>query len=40
MSMAHARVDIAGWVDDYDGERRDSSLDYETRAAFAVKLHK
>ncbi|MBE5075130.1 IS3 family transposase [Erythrobacteraceae bacterium E2-1 Yellow Sea] len=40
MSMAHARVEIATWVDDYNRERPHSSLDYETPAAFAAKLDK
>ncbi|WP_390474766.1 IS3 family transposase [Altererythrobacter sp. MTPC7] len=40
MSMAHARVEIAAWVDDYNRERPHSSLGYETPAAFAAKLDK
>lgn len=40
LSMAHARVEIAAWVDDYNRERPHSSLDYETPAAFAAKLEK
>ena len=38
LSMAHARVEIAAWVEDYNRERPHSSLEYETPAAFAAKL--
>ena len=40
LSMAHARVEIAAWVEDYNRERPHSSLDYDTPAAFAAKLDK
>lgn len=38
LSMAHARVEIAAWVEDYNRERRHSSLGYATAAAFAAEL--
>ncbi|MGB3722012.1 MAG: IS3 family transposase [Pacificimonas sp.] len=40
LSMAHARVEIAAWVDDYNRERPHSSLGYTTPAAFAAELDK
>ena len=40
MRLAHARVEIAVWVEDYNRERPHSSLDYEIPAAFAAKLNK
>ena len=40
MSMAHAHVEIAAWVDDYNRERPHSSLGYATPAAFAAELDK
>ena len=40
LSLAHARVEIAAWVDDYNRERPHSSLGYETPAAFAAGLDK
>ncbi|WBX84126.1 IS3 family transposase [Sphingosinicella microcystinivorans] len=40
MSLAHARVEIAAWVDDYNRERPHSSLGYATPAAFAAELDK
>ena len=40
MSLAHARVEIAAWVEDYNRERPHSSLGYETPAAFAAKMNK
>ena len=40
LSMAHARVEIAAWVDDYNRERPHSSLGYATPAAFAAELEK
>jgi putative transposase len=40
LSMAHARVEIATWVDDYNQDRPHSSLGYETPAAFAAKMDK
>ncbi|WP_430448561.1 IS3 family transposase [Rhodophyticola sp.] len=40
LSMAHARVEIAAWVEDYNQERPHSSLGYATPAAFAAELHK
>ena len=39
LSMDHARVQIAAWVEDYNQERPHSSLGYETPAAFAAELH-
>ncbi len=40
LSLDHARVEIAAWVEDYNRERPHSSLGYETPAAFAAKLDK
>ena len=40
ISLAHARVEIAAWVEDYNRERPHSSLGYETPAAFAAELDK
>ncbi|MDP3907693.1 IS3 family transposase [Novosphingobium sp.] len=40
LSMDHARVQIAAWVEDYNNERPHSALGYETPAAFAAELHK
>ena len=40
LSMDHARVQIAAWVEDYNHERPHSALGYETPAAFAAELHK
>jgi len=40
LSMAHTRVEIAAWVDDFNRERPHSSLGYETPAAFAAELDK
>jgi hypothetical protein len=40
LSMAHARVEIAAWVDDYNRERSHSSLGYVNPAAFAAELDK
>jgi len=40
LSMAHARVEIAAWVEDYNRERPHSSLGYTTPAAFAAELDK
>ncbi len=40
MSLAHARVEIAAWVDDYNRERPYSALGYATPAAFAAELDK
>lgn len=39
-SMAHVRVEISAWVEDYNRERPHSSLENETPAAFAAKLDK
>jgi transposase InsO family protein len=39
-SLAHARVEIAAWVEDYNRERPHSSLGYATPAAFAANLDK
>ncbi len=38
LSLAHARVEIAAWVEDYNRERPHSSLGYETPAAYAAEL--
>jgi len=38
--LAHARVEIAAWVEDYNRERPHSSLGYTTPAAFAAELNK
>lgn len=40
MSMAHAHVEIAAWVEDYNQERPHSYLGYATTAAFAAELDK
>src|SRR4051794_35107731 len=40
LSLAHARIEIATWVEDYNRERLHSSLGYETPAAFAAELDK
>jgi len=40
LSMAHVRVEIAAWVDNYSRERPHSSLGYQTPAAFAAKMDK
>jgi putative transposase len=40
LSMDHARVQIAAWVEDYNHERPHSALGYEAPAAFAAELHK
>ncbi|ALH83287.1 integrase (plasmid) [Sphingopyxis macrogoltabida] len=40
LSLDHARVVIAAWVEDYNHERPHSSLGYETPAAFAAELDK
>lgn len=40
LSMGHARVEIATWVEDYNQERPHSSLGYETSATFAAKMDK
>ncbi|MAL75014.1 MAG: IS3 family transposase [Rhodospirillaceae bacterium] len=40
LSLAHARVEIAAWVKDYNRERPHSSLGYATPAAFAAELNK
>lgn len=38
MSLAHARVEIAAWVEDYNRERPHSSLGYRAPAAFAAEM--
>ena len=38
LSLVHARVEIAAWVDDCNRERPNSSLVYATPAAFAAEL--
>lgn len=40
LSLAHARVEIAAWVEDYNRERPHSSLGYETPAAYAAELER
>ena len=40
ISLAHARVEIAAWVEDYNRERPHSSLGYTTPTAFAAELYK
>ena len=40
LSLAHACVEIAAWVEDYNRERRHSALGYATPAAFAAELNK
>ena len=40
LSMAHARVEIAAWVEDYNRKRPHSSLGYVTPTAFAGELDK
>lgn len=40
MSMAHARGEIAVWIEDHNQERPHSSLGYANPAAFAAKLDK
>lgn len=40
MSLAHARVEIAALVEDYNRERPHSALGYATPAAFAAELNK
>ncbi len=40
MSLAHARVEIAAWVEDNNPERPHSALGYATPAAFAAQLEK
>jgi putative transposase len=40
LSLAHARVEIAAWVEDYNRERPHSAPGYATPAAFAAELNK
>jgi hypothetical protein len=40
LSMAHARVEIAAWVEVFNRERPHSSLGHAKPAAFAVELDK
>lgn len=40
LSLAHARVEIAAWVEDYNQERPHLSLGYATPAAIAAELDK
>ena len=40
LSLAHARVEIAACVKDYNRERPHSALGYATPAAFAAELDK
>jgi transposase InsO family protein len=39
LSMAHARVEIATWVEDYNREQPHSALEYATPVAFAAELY-
>ena len=36
VSIGHARVEIAAWVEDYNKERPHSAAGYATPAAFAA----
>ena len=38
-SLAHARVEIAAWIEEYNRERPHSVLGYATTAAFAAELN-
>lgn len=38
LSLAHARVVMQAWTDDYNTERPHSSLGYATPAAFAAEI--
>ena len=40
LSLAHAHVEIAAWVEDYNRERPHPALGYATPAAFAAELDK
>lgn len=40
LSLVHARVEIAAWVDDYNRERPHSSHGYATPPAFAAEQDK
>jgi transposase InsO family protein len=40
LSLAHARVEIAAWAEDYNRERPHSSLGYEPPAAYAAELER
>lgn len=40
MNLAHAQVEIAAWLENYNREGPHSSLGYATPAAFAAKLDK
>lgn len=40
ISLAHARVEIAAWVEDSNRERPHSAFGYATPAAFAAELDK
>lgn len=40
LSLDHARVEIAAWVEDYNLERPHSAIGHETPAAFAADLQK
>ncbi len=40
LNLAHARVEIAAWIEDYNDERPHSTLGYATPAAFAAELDK
>lgn len=40
LSLDHARVVIAAWVEDYNQERPHSALGHETPGAIAAELHK
>ena len=40
LGLAHARVEIAAWVEDYNRKRPHSAPGYTTAAAFAAELNK
>ena len=40
LRLAHARVEIAAWVEDYKREKPHSSLGYTTPVAFAAEVNK
>jgi putative transposase len=40
ISLTHARVENAAWVEDYNRERPHAALAYATTAAFAAELNK
>lgn len=40
LSITHARIEIAAWLEHYNRERPQSSLGYATQAAFAAELYR